>query len=161
MSRLILLDAGPLGLVTNPKASEESRRCKAWLAGLVASGVRVAVPDGADYEVRRDLFRAGRRGGLDRLDNLARKTSYLPVTTAVWRRAAELWARARNEGYATGDDSALDCDVILAAQAQLAAEDGFLVTVATTNVGHLGRFADAHEWEAIHADDGPSGMSSP
>ncbi len=70
MSGLILLDAGPLGLVTNPKGSDESRRCKAWLAGLVSSGVRVAVPEGADYEVRRDLFRAGRRGGLDRLDNL-------------------------------------------------------------------------------------------
>ena len=25
------------------------------------------VPEGADYEVRRDLFRAGRREGLDRL----------------------------------------------------------------------------------------------
>jgi hypothetical protein len=60
-----------------------------------------------------------------------------------------LWALARTEGYATADDSALDCDVILAAQAQLAAEDGFVVTVATTNVGHLGRFVDARPWEAI------------
>jgi hypothetical protein len=54
MSWLVLLDAGPLGLVTNPKGSEESRLCKAWLAGLVAFGVCVAVPEGADYEVRRE-----------------------------------------------------------------------------------------------------------
>lgn len=101
MSRLILLDAGPLGLVTNPKAGEESRRCKAWLAGTLARGVRVMVPEGADYEVRRELFRAGRRGGLDRLDKLARQIGFLTVSTATWRRAAELWARARNEGYAT------------------------------------------------------------
>jgi hypothetical protein len=149
VSRLVLLDAGPLSLVTNPKAGENSRRCKAWLTGLVTAGVRVMVPEGADYEVRRDLFRAGRRGGLDRLDKLGQQAGYLPVTMAVWRRAAELWARARNEGYATADDTALDCDVILAAQAQLAAEDGFEVVVATTNVGHLGRFVDAQPWDAI------------
>lgn len=149
MSRLVLLDAGPLALVTNPKGSDDSRRCKAWLAGLIAGGVRVMVPEGADFEVRRDLFRAGRRGGLDRLDKLAQQAGYLPVTTAVWRRAAELWARARNEGYATADDAALDCDVILAAQADLAAEDGYEVVVATTNVGHLGRFVDARPWGSI------------
>ncbi len=108
----------------------------------------------------RELIRAGRRGGLDRLDNLARKTGFLPVTTAVWRRAAELWAQARNEGYATADDSALDCDVILAAQALLVAEDGFEVIVATRNAGHLGRFVDAREWQTITTDR-PGGMPLP
>ena len=149
MTRMVLLDAGPLGLVTHPKAGDENRQCKAWLAGLLADGVRVRVPEGADYEVRRELFRAGRRGGLDRLDKLGHQLGYAPVTLAVWRRAAELWALSRNEGSATADDSALDCDVILAAQAQLAAEDGYDVTVATTNVAHLGRFVDAREWPTI------------
>ncbi len=85
MSLVVLLDAGPLSLVTNPKGSDQSHRCKAWLAELLAAGVQIMVPEGADYEVRRELIRAGRRGGLDRLDNLARKASFLPVTTAVWR----------------------------------------------------------------------------
>jgi hypothetical protein len=152
VSLVVLLDAGPLSLVTNPKGSDESRRCKAWLAELVAGGVQIMVPEGADYEVRRELIRAGRRGGLDRLDNLARRAGFLPVTTAVWHRAAELWAQARNEGYATADDSALDCDVILAAQALLVAEDGFEVIIATSNVAHLSRFADAREWETITAN---------
>jgi predicted nucleic acid-binding protein len=152
VSRVVLLDAGPLGLVTNPKGSDESRRCKAWLAELAAAGVQIMVPEGADYEVRRELLRVGRRGGLTRLDNLARSSDYLPVTRVVWHRAAELWARARNEGYATADDSALDCDVILAAQALLVAEDGYEVIVATKNVNHLGRFVDAREWEMITAD---------
>ncbi len=160
MSLVVLLDAGPLSLATNPKGSDESRRCKAWLAELVAAGVQIMVPEGADYEVRRELIRAGRRDGLDRLDNLARKAGFLPVTTTVWRRAAELWAQARNEGYATADDSALDCDVILAAQALLVAEDGFEVIVATRNAGHLGRFVDAREWETITTDR-PGGMPLP
>jgi len=55
MSLVILLDAGPLSLVTNPKGSEESRLCKEWLAELVAADVRVMVPEGADYEVRREF----------------------------------------------------------------------------------------------------------
>jgi hypothetical protein len=110
------------------------------------------VPEGADYEVRRELLRVGKRGGLTRLDNFARSTVYLPVTRVVWHRAAELWAQARNEGYATADDSALDCDVILAAQALLVAEDGYEVIVATKNVDHLGRFVDARESETIIVD---------
>ena len=69
-------------------------------------------------------------------------------------------AQARNEGYATADDSALDCDVILAAQALLVAEDGFEVIVATRSVGHLGRFVDAREWETITTDR-PGGMPLP
>ena len=149
MSRLILLDAGPLGVLTNPKGEEEFRRGKVWLDLLVAGGIQVMVPEGADYEVRRELFRAGRRGGLDRLDKLGRRPRFFPVTTAVWLRAAELWAKARQEGYATASDTALDCDVILAAQAQLAAEEGHEVTVATFNVGHLGRFVDARLWDSI------------
>ena len=75
-------------------------------------------------------------------------------------RAAELSAQARNEGHATADDSALDCDVILAAQALLVAEDGFEVIVATRNVHHLGRFVDAREWETITAD-GSGGTPAP
>ena len=149
MSRLILLDAGPLGLVTNPKGSDNSHRCNAWLYALVADGVRVRVPEGAYYEVRRDLFLQGKRGGLDRLDRMSEQAGFLPVTIAVWRRAAELWARARQRGYPTADSAALDCDIILAAQAELATEDGFEVIVATTNIGHLGRFVDARLRESI------------
>ena len=150
MNRVVLLDAGPLGLVTNPKGSDESRRCKVWLAELAAAGVQIMVPEGADYEVRRELLRAGRRGGLNRLDNLVRNTDYLPVTTAVWHRAPS-FGQARNQGHATADDSALDCDVILAAGV-LVAGDGFEVIVATRNVNHLGRFVDAREGETITSD---------
>ncbi len=47
--------------------------------------------------------------------------------------------------------------MILAAQALLVAEDGFEVIVAPRNVGHLGRFVDARDWETITADR-PGGM---
>jgi predicted nucleic acid-binding protein len=117
----------------------------------LGGGSDVLVPEIADYEVRRELIRAGRPKGLVRLDDLAGQIGYLPITTAVWRRAAELWARARAEGKPTAPDAGLDGDVLLAAQAVLAAEDGYEVVVATTNVGHLGRFVDARQWDSITA----------
>jgi predicted nucleic acid-binding protein len=149
--RLILLDSGPLGLVTNPRESEQSRRCVAWMRTLLAGDSAVLVPEIADYEIRRELLRADRPEGTARLDDLADSLGLLPVTTAVWRRGAELWALARNEGYPTAADAALDGDVLLAAQAQLAAENGYEVIVATTNVDHLARFVDAREWAMITA----------
>ncbi len=149
MSRLVLLDSGPLGLVTNPRDSEKARRCKAWLRAMLVGDSDVLVPEIADYEVRRELARAGRPKGIRRLDDLADQIGYLPVTKDVWRRAASLWAQARNAGYPTATDAALDGDVLLAAQAQLASESGHDVTVATDNTRHLGHFTLAELWELI------------
>jgi predicted nucleic acid-binding protein len=105
------------------------------------------VPEIADYEVRRELLRANRVRGLARLDALTRLLEYLPLTTAAMRQAAVFWAQARQRGRPTADDKALDGDVILAAQAlTLGAAD---VVIATTNVGHLSRFAPAALWPDI------------
>lgn len=149
MSRLILLDSGPLGLVTNPRDSEQSRLCNAWLSGVLTGGSEVLVPEIADYEVRRELIRAGRTKGLARLDGLAERIGYLPITTVVWRRAAEFWAQARAAGKPTASNAALDADMLLASQAVVASEEGHEIVVATTNVGHLGRFVNARLWPAI------------
>ncbi len=147
MSRVVLLDAGPLGLVTNPRRSQQSVACAQWLQALVADGTRVILPEIADYEVRRELLRANRARGLSRLDALADVVEYLPLTTAAMRQAAMFWAQARQQGQPTAADQALDGDVILAAQATtLGTAD---VIIATTNVGHLSRFAPAALWQDI------------
>ena len=65
-----MLDAGPLGLVTNPRRSPQSAACAAWSQSLVASGVGVIIPEIADYEVRRELLRANKTAGIVRLDAL-------------------------------------------------------------------------------------------
>lgn len=117
VSQVVLLDTGPLGLVTNPKRSPHSVACAQWLQTLVVRGIRVIVPEIADYEVRRELLRAKKGKGLARLDALASRLEYLPITTAALRQAAVFWAQARQQGQPTADDKALDGDVILAAQA--------------------------------------------
>jgi predicted nucleic acid-binding protein len=147
VSRAVLLDAGPLGLVTNPKRSPRSLACAQWLQSLVSGGVRVAVPEIADYEVRRELLRANKTKGLAQLDAFTHLLEYLPLTTSAMRQAALFWAQARQQGQPTAGDQTLDGDMILAAQAvTLGVAD---VVIATTNVGHLSRFAPAELWQNI------------
>lgn len=148
MSRTILLDSGPLGLVTNPNAPEQAIACGQWLVRTVDGGSTVMVPEIADYEVRRELIRARRLAGIKRLDGLIDHVGYLAITTSAMRRAAQLWAKARQRGQPTASDAALDGDVILAAQAMTL--NGSEVIVATTNTRHLERFVTARLWTDIH-----------
>lgn len=62
------------------------------------------------------------------------------------RRAADLWAVARQTGQPTAADDNIDADMILCAQA-LGVGPG--AVIATTNVGHLARFAPAAVWSTI------------
>lgn len=147
VSRVVFLDTGPLGLATNPRRSPQSIACAQWLQTLVIHGIRVIVPEIADYEIRRELLRAKKERGLARLDALASRLEYLPLTTAAIRQAAIFWAQARQQGQPTADDKALDGDVILAAQAvTLGVTD---VVIATTNIGHLSRFTSAALWPDV------------
>jgi predicted nucleic acid-binding protein len=145
-----MLDTGPLGMVTNPKTSSAiCQECKLWLDDLPLKGYEVMLPEIADYEVRRELLRAGKVTGIRRLDQLKAAITYRPITTEVMLKAAELWAEARRRGRPTPDPKELDGDVILAAQAALVADEGNEVIIDTTNVGHLSQFIDAREWRLI------------
>ena len=149
MSVVILLDAGPLGLITNPRASQETRDCNLWLESLVLKEVQVKITEIADYEVRRELLRADKFKGIERLDDLQKYLDYVPLTTQAMLKAAQFWAQVRKQGMPTADDKALDGDVILAAQAILIQDEGHEVIIATTNVGHLSRLAQAKTWRDI------------
>jgi predicted nucleic acid-binding protein len=151
VARIVLLDSGPLGLASGRHGKPQADRCRAWVWDLDAAGVRVIVPELADYEVRRELLRARATAGIRRLDLLEANLEYAPLTTAAMRIAAMFWATARQAGLPTAADAELDGDAILAAQAIQVGKLGDDVTIATTNVGHLNRFpgVDAREWEQI------------
>jgi len=149
VSRVILLDAGPIGLVTNPNRSNESLTCAQWLQILVSSGSRVIIPEIADYEVRRELLRANKVKGIARLDELAQLLEYLPITTVAMRQAAIFWTQGRQQGQPTAGDKTIDADIILVAQAVTLAVPH--VVIATTNVSHLFRFVAADLWHNIQA----------
>jgi len=134
----IVLDTGPLGKICHPKQNQEITQ---WLTTLLANNVAVYIPEICDYELRRELIRAGFELSIQRLNQLEQTLTYLPITTETMHKAAELWAEARHLNLQTADDKALDGDMILSAQA-LQVE----ALIATENVGHLSRFAPANHW---------------
>jgi predicted nucleic acid-binding protein len=147
---LIMLDSNVLGLVSNPNPLDEARRCAQWLNNLLISGATVILPEIADYEIRRELLRAGKVNGLRRLDLLKAQLNYLPITTEMMLQAAEFWAQARRRGKPTAGAQALDADAILAAQAHVAsANANRSVVIATKNVRHFTEVARANSWENI------------
>jgi predicted nucleic acid-binding protein len=136
----LILDTGVLGQVVHPRKFSETR---IWFR-TVCTTHEVLVSEICDYELRRELLRIGARRSLERLDELARELRYIPVTTAIWRSAAGLWAMARRSGRPSADPFALDGDVLLAAQAR--AEQA---TVVTTNPAHFLLFCPATTREAL------------
>ena len=66
-----------------------------------------------DYELRRELIRAGKTSGVRRFD--AVRAGFDPITQDALDKAAELWAAVRNSGLATAHPMAFDGDAILAA----------------------------------------------
>ena len=147
--RAVILDTGPLGLLTNPKVSAEGLACRQWVRDHITAGVEVFLPEIADYEVRRELLQARLLSSVARLDTLRDELDYLALTTAVMQYAAHLWAQVRQAGQTTADCHALDGDVILAAQALSLGYAPGEVIIVTTNVGHLSRFITAQRWQEI------------
>jgi predicted nucleic acid-binding protein len=143
----IVLDAGPLALVTNPKPNPENLACAKWLQQRLDEGSRIIVPAIVCYEVRRELIRAGKTASLRRLDAFCDFHEYIELRDRDLRHAAELWADVRQRGKPTSIDSALDGDVILAAQAIGLDEPDIIV--ATTNVKHISLFVNAALWQDI------------
>ena len=82
MSRIVVLDTGPLGKIVNPRKFPESEQ---RLQRLVGAGEVVVVPEIADYELRRGLLRLGDLIGIQRLDDLYKLLDYVPITTEAMR----------------------------------------------------------------------------
>jgi hypothetical protein len=149
MSTIVLLDAGPLGMLCNPNATPTTRDCNLWLEALLQKGAHVYIPEIADYEIRRELLRIKHVTSIQQLDALKQQLMYLPLTTPMMLKAAEFWAQMRQQGLPTAHEKALDADVILAAQAAILSQSNNTVIIATTNVGHLSRMVTAFPWPEI------------
>jgi len=147
VSEVILLDAGVLGLLSNPNHSPETIACRNWAVALQNGARTLIVPEIADYEVRRELLRAKLNASIVLLDLLGKQMQYLPISTTTMRRAAEFWAEARQAGKPTAGDKTIDADVILAAQAVTLEVPERVI--ATTNLGHLARYTNAKIWNLI------------
>jgi predicted nucleic acid-binding protein len=149
VSDVLFLDSGPLGLITQPQRSHEVIAITDWLKDCLRAGARVVVPGIVYYEIKRELLRANRSFGIARLDAFVNATPdrYLPLTDDALRFGAELWAQSRRAGRPTADATALDIDVLLAAQVL---GFGRSPLVVTTNPRHLAQFVPAQHWTDIY-----------
>jgi predicted nucleic acid-binding protein len=136
----LLLDTAVLGEVCHPRKYGDVR---GWLARVVIPH-EILISEIADYELRRELSRIGSHHSLARLDELTRELSYVPMATSTWRAAAKLWATLRRGGIVTAAPTALDGDVLIAAQA---ISEG--ATVVTPNVRHFEPIVPAFSWRAV------------
>ena len=127
MSRIVLLDSGPLGMLAR---AHPLPALQAWTRERLRGGSRLAIPEIADYEIRRELLLARLQSSLNVLNALQVELDYLPITTPILRQAALFWAEARRQGVPTADRHALDGDVILAATARALLDDGHDAIVA-------------------------------
>ena len=151
MTFFVPLDASVIGLLCSSPLIPDVAACKAWVARLKLGGAIVVIPDVTLYEVRRELIRVGAAAKLLRLDQFHASVRSARVTPDAWLKAAEFWALVRSAGRPTADPHALDGDAILAGVAATIGAPGDVVTIATSNVGHLARFPgiDARRWETI------------
>jgi predicted nucleic acid-binding protein len=86
-----------VGLITNPKVTPLAVQCQQWFLSLSQRGYQVILPEIIDYEIRRELLRANKLSGIRKLEQLKSEIIYLPITTEVMLKAAELWAEARKK----------------------------------------------------------------
>ena len=149
--KFIVLDSTPLSLITQRRGVPQADACKKWMAYHASRGIQIFVPEIVDYELRRELLRLQRAESIGRLDRFLLHPSvrYEPLNTAAIRRAAALWAEARQQGIPTADPHALDVDVILAAQTLASGIDTSAFVVATSNFHHLAHFVPAKLWQTI------------
>ena len=153
MTKLVILDSGPLGIACNALKSNTGAACNTWIRRLRRSGINVAISSLSDFEVRRELVRANRVKSINVLERVIRESIYLPVTQEVIAQAAVYWAESRNLGRPTADPFALDADVLIAAQAACLSRLGASVVVATLNAAHIGRYVRALNWTEIKAEE--------
>jgi predicted nucleic acid-binding protein len=148
---IVIVDSGVLHTLITTSQVPPVIDCQDWFYLLLSRGVYLVSSTICKYEVKRELIRRKKARELSHLEQLKTRLDFLGVDEKTLDVAAELWAQARIEGMPTADDKSLDADLIICAQWQLLKEEypGRYIVIATTNVAHLSRFAEAQEWRNI------------
>ena len=68
--KVIVLDSGPLGVLTNPNSTSKTRAARQWLNDHVLVGNQFVIPEIIDYEIRRELILIGNVRGIVALEHL-------------------------------------------------------------------------------------------
>ncbi|MBV6623517.1 MAG: type II toxin-antitoxin system VapC family toxin [Rivularia sp. (in: Bacteria)] len=152
---IVIIDSGVLGILANPNKSKEVSNAQEWLYSLLLKGIYVCSSEICDFEVRRSLILESHKkpnlNSIQNLDKLREIIDFLPITSELLRTASNFWASARIQGIPTADNKSLDIDIIICSHWQELQKEfpGRYIVIATTNVKHLSRFAEAQTWRNI------------
>lgn len=149
---IIVLDTFPTSSAGKRPGSTPTLldQCRQWINNCEAAGHRILVPAICCYEALRELELRQATNQISRLQTFCLHPGrFIPLTTEHLETAAQLWGQARRAGQPTADPHALDCDVILAAQALGLGMAAPGLVVATTNPAHLSRYVTAELWTNI------------
>jgi len=118
----------------------------------ISAGNQIYVPAIVYYETLRELERLNAIAQIRRIKAFCfiEPERFISLETSHLEKAAQMWGQARRNGLPTADPQALDGDVILAAQAIALGLPPTQFVIATTNPGHIQRFAPAELWTGIH-----------
>jgi len=75
-------------LLSDPKVSAEAIAITNWASQCLTAGHRLYIAEIIDYELRRELLRAGKTRSVARLDALKTTLRYLPLDPATMLLAA-------------------------------------------------------------------------
>jgi hypothetical protein len=149
---IVFIDSSVLGIIANPNKIGEPNKCREWLYKLLSQGVYICSSEICDFEIRRNLILEYQKkphlNSIQNLDKLQEIISFLPIDWELLKEASTLWASARSQGIPTADNKSLDIDIIICSHWQKLKEKfpGRYIVIATTNVKHLSRFAEAKNW---------------
>ena len=152
---IVFIDSSVLGIIANPNKIGEPNKCREWLYKLLSQGVYICSSEICDFEIRRNLILEYQKkphlNSIHNLDKLQEIISFLPIDWELLKEASTLWASARSQGIPTADNKSLDIDIIICSHWQKLKEEfpGRYIVIATTNVKHLSRFAEAKNWVDI------------
>lgn len=155
---IVFIDTSILGLLCNPNGNPEAKKCNEWLLKLLCKSVRVVTSVICEYETKRSLILARMENksseGIEVLDKFKEEgvIEFLPVTEEVANIAADNWADAEKKGQPTADAKDINIDMIICGhwRALKNKYPGRYIVIATTNIGHLQRYAEAELWENIN-----------
>lgn len=148
---VIFFDSGIIYSLVNTSKVKEVIDCQEWFYGLLSKGILFVSSAICEYEVKRELIRRNKVKELKNLIELKQWLELIEVDNTIWDLAAKNWAKARNMGIPTADELSLDADMIICSTWQILQEKwtGRYVIIATNNVKHLSRFANAEIWQNI------------
>jgi hypothetical protein len=152
---IVFLDTNILGFLSTPSQEQKILKCQNWFEHLLVRGVLFTSSELCFYEVKRSLILAQKEGkkvlGIEKLEELRQFIDVLIIDKKAINIASEVWADSQLKDLPNVKQSSLDIDTIIVAHFTILMDQfqGQYVVIATENIKHLGKFAEAQIWQNI------------